>query len=35
MEICRKLFIKPKLTNKDFKELAINLDNIYYYSNYL
>jgi hypothetical protein len=35
IEICNNLFIKPKLTNYNFKELAINLDNISYYTNYL
>jgi hypothetical protein len=35
IETCKNLFIKSKLTNNNFKELAINLDNISYFVNYL
>lgn len=32
IDICEKIFIKPKFTMKDFKLLARNLDLIKYYS---
>lgn len=30
-----KLLIKPKLTNKEIKEIEININNLFYYYNYL
>lgn len=35
IEICQKLFNKQNLNNRDFKILANNLDNLFYYTSYL